>query len=314
MINMIKLDFTPKCVCWVSKNAGDGDGRTMVAVSDQDSSLIQIFDAKMDSSDVVFSSNSIHQAPVAVMAYNPKYDAVVSIDVDGKAEYWQPSAEFSHPKSVGWEMKLDTDLYDFVKSGAGRNGSSATSNSAKPHPDCITFDPSYEHFATFGLYDRQVRLFKFSTGKMLRKYDESISMATKQRFQKTAKGKNVLPKMDDMEFGRRLAQEKELEMRETPQCSTINVAFDVSGKFLLVPSLFGVKVLNVRTNQLCALIGGNETTRFLNVALFQGSVTKKTSISLVCGFRLLFLACYAKSVQKTFPSRICIFCRHFALR
>jgi peptidylprolyl isomerase domain and WD repeat-containing protein 1 len=54
--------------------------------------------------------------------------------------------------------------------------------------------------------DRQVRLFKFATGKMFREYDESLHVISEMQQAGTS-----IFKLDDMEFGRRLAVEKELE-------------------------------------------------------------------------------------------------------
>lgn len=63
--------------------------------------------------------------------------------------------------------------------------------------------------------DRQVRIFKFLSGKVYRKYDESLKTITEMQQAGTS-----LRKLDDMEFGRRLAVDKELE--KSPQAQYIN--------------------------------------------------------------------------------------------
>ena len=50
------------------------------------------------------------------MQYNSAYDIVVSGDEAGMLEYWSgPSQDYSFPKTVKFEYKTDTDLYEFVK-------------------------------------------------------------------------------------------------------------------------------------------------------------------------------------------------------
>jgi peptidylprolyl isomerase domain and WD repeat-containing protein 1 len=53
--------------------------------------------------------------------------------------------------------------------------------------------------------------------------------------------------------------------------------FDEGGNFLLLPSLLGIKVINLTTNALPRLLGKPENTeRFLRIALWQG-LPKKVS-------------------------------------
>lgn len=62
------------------------------------------------------------------------------------------------------------------------------------------------YFATYSITDRQVRVFRAATGKLIRVYDESIDAVT--RIQQAGPSDFHI---DDMEFGRRLAQERELD-------------------------------------------------------------------------------------------------------
>lgn len=84
------------------------------------------------------------------------------------------------------------------------------------------------------LPDRQVRIFKFLNGKVYRKYDESLQTITEMQQAGTS-----IRKLDDMEFGRRLAVDKELE--KSPQAQYINAVFDESGHFIIYPTLLGIK-------------------------------------------------------------------------
>lgn len=62
-----------------------------------------------------------------------------------------------------------------------------------------------------------------------------------------------------------------------------NALFDESGNFLLVPSLLGIKVINLATNALPRLIGRPENTeRFLRIALWQG-MPKKVGVTYMFG-------------------------------
>eukprot|EP00879_Flechtneria_rotunda_P012987 GHRR01013561.1.p1 GENE.GHRR01013561.1~~GHRR01013561.1.p1 ORF type:complete len:310 (+),score=84.43 GHRR01013561.1:4033-4962(+) len=50
-----------------------------------------------------------------------------------------------------------------------------------------------------------------------------------------------------------------------------NAVFDESGNFILVPTLLGIKVINLTTNAVSRMIGKPENTeRFLRIALWQG--------------------------------------------
>ena len=76
-------------------------------------------------------------------------------------------------------------------------------------------------------------VFTLATGKLYRKYDESPRVC-----QQLQRSNASLYHLDDIEFGRRMAIEKELDQPDAPPQ---NVVFDESGHFLLYPSLFGVK-------------------------------------------------------------------------
>ena len=55
---------------------------------------------------VVFSSSQ----------YNSPYDVVVSADTSGMIEYWRgPSGSYCFPRNIKFDLKIDTDLYEFVK-------------------------------------------------------------------------------------------------------------------------------------------------------------------------------------------------------
>ena len=109
----------------------------------------------------------------------------------------------------------------------------------KSVPTCITISPDSSSFVTISLPDRQIRVFNFLTGKIARKYDESLT--TVQEMQQAG---TSIYKVDDMEFGRRLAVERELELldqNEKIPGMWMNAIWDESGCFIIYTTLLGIK-------------------------------------------------------------------------
>lgn len=206
-----------------------------------------------------------HQSPIYLIAYNHHYDTVVTIDYDNVIEYWQfvdesdadqvslsTAQALRHwrsppaPAVVSFRSKLSTSLFEFVKD--------------KAHVLSLDFNSGKDgsQFVTYSL-DRKVRLFDFRSGKLLHTWDESLDMY--QQLQK--KGELGLENID---FGRRMAVEKEIqdllaplasrdnagrvpgtsaEKREQNNTSTVNAIFDASGTFVLYATMIGIKVVSV---------------------------------------------------------------------
>lgn len=257
MINMFKLEYLPRTVCWTYQS---GKAQALVAVSDADTPLIYMYDGRGEFTPV-YTTSAIHSKPVILMKYNELHDCVVSVDQGGIIEYWTPNEQFSMPTTVSWQFKTETDLYEFVK--------------GKSVPVSLEFSPDGSMFATMNMDDRQVRVFRFATGRLHRKYDESLAVASEMQQAGTA-----VHRLDDMEFGRRMAVEKDLQSSSFAQFT--NAIFDESGNFILYPSLLGIKVVNLVSNKVSSIIGKGETTRFLNLALYQGAPKKKVAVTLVC--------------------------------
>jgi len=81
-------------------------------------------------------------------------------------------------------------------------------------------------------------------------------------------------KLEPIDFGRRMAFEKELDaalVAENPAVPAPSVVFDESNNFIIYPTLIGIKIINIVTNKLVKILGKVEnTTRFLSLALYQG--------------------------------------------
>lgn len=89
------------------------------------------------------------------------------------------------------------------------------------------------------LPSRAVHVYNFLTAKLTRTYDESLTAITEMQQAGTA-----VYQLDDMDFGRRLALERELERDESGPggaLRTANAVWDESGNFLLYPTMLGIK-------------------------------------------------------------------------
>ena len=197
--------------------------------SEQENANIHIFDGQGDQSTPLATLDTIHRQPVKLMAYQPLNQSVVSIDERGMMEYWSAEAPYTLPrKGVDWAYKSDTAMYEFVKQ--------------KQAPDCLTFNHRYTHFATMGIQDRIVRIWHYATGKVIRKYDESLQIASEMQQAGTS---HVT--LDNMEFGRRMANENDIEKSvikatvETPSGIHVKCLWDESDHFILYPTLIGIK-------------------------------------------------------------------------
>ncbi|KDN44087.1 peptidyl-prolyl cis-trans isomerase [Tilletiaria anomala UBC 951] len=288
MINMLTLGYTPRACCWMHRK---GKAASILAIAEEGSHRIRLYDGRGDGEPFAVVEN-VHKKPCHLLAYNEAYDCAVSADVVGMIEYWRPDEPYDLPSNQGlWSFKSETDLFDFKK--------------AKSVPCTITFAPDGSKFSTTSLPDRQVRLFSFKTGKLLRKYDESLravqEMQQQQQQQQRGEGQQH---MDEMDFGRRLAVERDLYTgagmsaaggqdagsgsvallvsgaQNAAGLASANALFDESGNFLIYASMLGIKVINIVTNKASILLGRDEATRFLRLALFQGAAAKKAMTSL----------------------------------
>lgn len=255
LLAMLSLDYAPKAVCWVH---GRGASFPLLAVSSEDNSWIRIYDGRGENPEPLHLLKSVHKTPVALMAYNNQFDCVVSVDQGGMVEYWQPSGSFEKPDNV-FAMKSSTSLFEFKR--------------AKSVPSSLTISPTGKQFATFSFPDRKIRVFDFTSGKLHRTYDESLE--TVQEMQQAG---TAVQRLEDIEFGRRLSIERELDQPSIRP--RMNVIFDETGNFILYGSMYGVKVLNTLTNRIVKLYGQEESLRPLWLCLYQGQPEKKGVVTV----------------------------------
>ncbi|KAF7194981.1 Peptidyl-prolyl cis-trans isomerase cyp15 [Pseudocercospora fuligena] len=251
LLAMLEPEKSPKAICFVH---GHGSSYPLLAVSSETDGSISIYDGRGEDQKPMHTIAALHRKPVHILAYNPAYDCVLSADESGMIEYWQPSGSYEKPPNV-FEMKSSTNLFEFKKS--------------KSVPCSITMSPSGEQFATFSFPDRKVRVFDFASGKLYRTYDESL--ATINDMQQA--GTLSTEPLDPIEFGRRMAVERELDNPAVRH--RVNVIFDESGHFVMYGSILGTKVINTFSNRMVKLYGREEPFRPLNLTLYQGAPEKK---------------------------------------
>lgn len=283
MIGMIKVDFEPGCACWGFKNTS---GNETLVISDKNSPNIYIFDAREgnnESKDVV----QFHSSPVIGMGYNEPFDCIISTDKKGTIEYWSPTTKELLKEFLSFESKMETDLYSLTK--------------AKIYSKSIAIGPDGKKFAILSSDDK-IRLFRFLDGKMLKVIDESLNSC-----QELQCSDSSMFKLDPIDFGRRLATEKDI--RADPEVH-MNICFDSSGFFLFFPTLIGIKVLNIKTNRVVKVVGKVENTeRFCALALYEPTKAKPKKINLDSSTKIiesdptLFCTAYHKQRFYIFSQR-----------
>jgi len=301
MSSILALPFLPGTLLWLSSGSvsKSSSGTSLrlssphIAVSDANSGSICIYNVESGSNSPLHVISSLHSTPVQCMCLNVYYGCGISVDYRGIIEYWGVDS-FDIPtktnSSVTFEYKSDTDLYDLAKN--------------KAFPTSIAVTPQGNTFAVFGS-DRVIRLFDFRSGKITRKYDESIAAYTNVTSGGVGGGAPPcglsggggsleLLRENTADLGRRVAVENQLneqlrdvkgsmaiaisstDMQTVPECyyaglRRCNLTFDETGYFLIFATLVGVKMLNIVSNKVVRVLGTPEGgERFLSVALYQG--------------------------------------------
>ncbi|KAG9455056.1 hypothetical protein H6P81_007960 [Aristolochia fimbriata] len=250
MMVMMRLPFIPGSVEWVYKQ---GDVKAKLAVSERNSPYVHIYDARGGSNEPI-CSKEIHMHPIKFMKYNPIADTVISADIKGVIEYWCPTTLQFPEDRVSFRLKTDTNLFEIAK--------------CRTPVSAIEVSPDGKQFAVTSP-DHRIRVFWFRTGKLRRTYDESLEVA-----QDLQRSDVPLYRLEAIDFGRRMAVEKEIEKTEiVPQPNAI---FDQSSNFIIYATLLGIKIVNLHTNKVARILGKVENNdRFLRIALYQGEISSK---------------------------------------
>lgn len=224
-----------------------------------------------------------HASPVTALNYNAAGRWVVSADVSGVLEVSNVdniaslSSSLSSSSDNGplpYESKLDTDLYTCMKK--------------KTY--AIDIASSSTHFAAY-CSDRKIRLFSYKNCKLTCIYDERLKV-----YDTLLSTKSSAMGIDAIEYGKRAATEREMEDAHllsgglttntatkrtfcavTPNSEgsyhqSLHVTFDNTGRYLLIPTIVGVKVIDITSHKVVATIGKSDASslRFLYLCLCPG--------------------------------------------
>lgn len=254
MIGIIELDFKPGVMCFLKDD--------LLAISDNEK--IHVYDTDGELQSVI---PKLHKTRITGIVYNPIHDCAVSADETGMIEYWQfqtskASPTKPPPSPPFFELKSATNLYDFRKSKTKK-------------PVALKISPNGSMLAAISFPDRKITLLSFLSGKLLKEYDENLdTLADIHRLSlagtSNAEEKPKTSTMDDIEFGRRLVIDRELE-QHPESLPSLNVIFDESSKFLIYSSLTGIKVVHIATNKCVRTLGTPDSLRFMSLALYQGT-------------------------------------------
>ena len=152
--------------------------------------------------------SGLHNFAITSIKCNPKFNIVVSTDVKGFVEFWASDKGFGYPRQLKFKFKSDTELYTHKESFL----------KAKAIPWGVCFSPNGQLLAAMAS-DRKVRVFKVATGKLFRVYDESSEQV----------GAQYSGTLHEMELGRRLAEERDLERSSVTlrqECPVFNETSD----------------------------------------------------------------------------------------
>jgi len=252
MINMIDLGYTPSHLKWVYSG---GSIIMKLAVVEKDSNKITIYDstnAKGTEPLAKVTTGHAPQATITSLAFCARLNIALSTDTQGMLEFWSTKDGYAYPESMfDFKYKMKTDLYELAKN---------KSFAIQSH-----FNHDGSKFVVYGS-DRIIRVFKTRTGKVWRQFNEKLKAITEIQ--------NRDELLNEMEFGRRMAIEKDLMKSDNFRRSM--AIFDETGKFLLYSTLLGIRVISLRTGACVKIIGLTDSMRFLSIALFQGSLTEES--------------------------------------
>lgn len=283
MITMVKLEFVPLMCSFVHSSR---QALSTLAVSDSQSSSIYLYDGRtLNIKEPLGVISKIgHASPVSIISYCPKYDLAISCDQSSIINYWCPNDLHNLPSEIAFQSKLDTDLFELVK--------------RKLLPVALQFSSSGDQFALIGKSSTQRKLFLFDTlkGKMLKMFDEHLDvykqlherLQKKQQESEEKKSKSSI--LNNVEYSRRLTIEKDLEKNDNVY-SLINVQFDASDTFLFYSTLYGIKMVNLRTNVIRHFFGTTENARFIRCALYQTQKSANNDFNPT----ILFTTAYKKN-------------------
>lgn len=192
---------------------------------------------------------------------------------------------------IAYTSKLDTQLYELVKK--------------KTHAIAMCVLPKTGSHVFVYSADNRIRIFHHATGSIVVKYDERLTVYDKS-FAKY--------NMDAMDYGKRAATEREMmgtsiwsgitpttpassANNNSPMLQRLTLQVDPSGKYLLIPTLLGLKVIDWQRNKLIKIIGKSDASqlRFVSFCLCWGNAKINRQMQLARGAAAISSAAKEKS-------------------
>jgi peptidylprolyl isomerase domain and WD repeat-containing protein 1 len=233
---------------------------------------------------------SYHASPVTAMAYHSKKQWVLSSDVSGVLEVWNVPTSSPNDDSLSesgplpFQSKFETDLYALMKK--------------KTY--AIDIAVSDKHFALY-CSDRKIRLFSLNGCNLVCLYDERLKV-----YDRMLSSNSSAMGIDAIEYGKRAALEREMEdsyllsggvssnavtkqsistVTSTSEGSNhqhFHLTFDNTGNYLLLPTIVGIKAINIQTHRVTATVGKGDASafRFIYVTLCPGDAKVDQQLQL----------------------------------
>lgn len=254
MVMMIKINYCPRCGEFIYRK---DEPAKRLAVADAASPDVYVYDVGIAGKENLICVIRPQMGPLTCIRLVPSLRIIISSDINGAIDYWDADdakgkAVTNSDGRVVFRSRFETDLLSVAK--------------AKRKVLSISASRNGEFFSCM-CSDSKLRVFKLKSGKLLRIYDESLNAA--QELQKSGPQNMHL---DSVEFGRKAAIEKDIENEIKAASGDVvpTVCFDDSGTFIICPTLFGIKIVNLVTNRCMRVLGQIEhTERFIQIALVQ---------------------------------------------
>lgn len=199
--------------CWVSESAAALAVDTRILVAD-------VADDDCESE----LCASLHKQPIRGMSCRSGGALAVSWDAGGMIEYWSPATLRLPPSGVRFRFKAETDLFYYRKRNIAVRE--------------LAWHPDGTGFAVLAADDTIAR-FKFATGKIVARIDESACAVLEMSRLGTGGARSGEP---NDSANQQLAAKLQRGMRLAGLC------YDPSGHFLMYASALGVRVLNIATS------------------------------------------------------------------
>lgn len=188
------------------------------------------------------------KGPVNLLACHGTYGFIVSADRQGGLELWLPKPEEDFPNAsssncplLKYTGKIQTDYYSLAKEKTFAQALAISNDGLLLAVLC---------------HNKKVKLFRISSGKCVNEFDltkfevDDPNLSTSE----------ICPR--DMDRRRAIEKDIRADSRQT-------IAFDPSSTYLLVPTVVGIRIINVKNFQFTRhVIGGKEPgLRYMTVTL-----------------------------------------------